>query len=82
MNTADSQYYTIAAKEVKRSISAMFSYIPGKTGRDSKTLIKKYWLALDEPKEYWPKSIYRWRYVKLHGEGITLGQYSSRHQAF
>ena len=24
----------------------------------------------------------RWRYVKLHGEGIRLGQYSYRYQAF
>ena len=38
MNTADSQYYTVEAKVMKRSISTtMFSYIPGKTGRDSKT---------------------------------------------
>ena len=41
MNAADSQYYTIVAKEMKRSISTMFSYIPGKTGRDSK-LIRNY----------------------------------------
>ena len=38
MNAADSQYYTIEAKEMKRSISAMLSYIPGKTGRDSKLI--------------------------------------------
>ena len=42
MNTADSQYYTIAAKEMKRSISTtMFSYIPENSGRDSK-LIRNY----------------------------------------
>ena len=41
MNIADSQHCTIAGKELKRSISAMFSNIPGKIGRDSK-LIRNY----------------------------------------